>query len=70
MSATIQKIAVKESSAAKMLDMPTTDFRRLVQRGILPPPVTLGNNLERWRVSDIEAILDGSSALPDQDFEL
>lgn len=64
------QLAVRDTSAARMLDMSATDFRRLVQRGVFPPPVRLESGLERWRVSDIEAILSGKAAFPDEDIEL
>ena len=49
-------IAVAERTAAKMMDMKPSDFRRLVQSGSLPSPVRI-SGLERWRVSDLEAVL-------------
>ncbi|WP_280322696.1 helix-turn-helix transcriptional regulator [Sulfitobacter faviae] len=60
---------MREATAAKMLDMPLAEFRRLVAADALPPPCQLGGR-ERWRVKDIEAILNNSAALPDEDFEL
>lgn len=62
-------IAVRDTKAAAMLDMSATEFRRLVERGALPPPSRIGN-LERWRVDQIEAILRADAALPDEDFDL
>lgn len=59
-------IAAKDTTAAKLLDMPLRDFRRLVSHGALPPPVRIGEH-ERWRVADIEAILTGSAM--DEEFE-
>ncbi|RVV99724.1 hypothetical protein EKE94_03325 [Mesobaculum littorinae] len=64
-----QRIAVRETTAAAMLDMPATEFRRLVSVGALPQPCRIGRH-ERWRVDQIEAILSGGAALPDEDFEL
>jgi predicted DNA-binding transcriptional regulator AlpA len=61
-----QPIAVKENTAAAMLDMSTVEFRRLVGRGALPPPCEIGD-LARWRVSDLEAILIGTNQKPDDD---
>jgi len=57
-------IAAKDTTAAKLLDMPLKDFRRLVSRGALPPPVRIGEH-ERWRVAEIEAILSGSALQSD-----
>lgn len=62
-------IAVRDTKAAAMLDMSATEFRRLVERGALPPPSRIGD-LERWRVDQIEAILRADAALPDEDFDL
>jgi predicted DNA-binding transcriptional regulator AlpA len=52
-----------------MLDMPVAEFRRLVAADALPRPCRLGGH-ERWRVKDIEAILNGGASLPDEEFEL
>ncbi len=56
----IAPIAVAERTAAKMMDMTSSDFKRLVDAGSLPPPVSL-SGLERWLVSDLEAVLKGSA---------
>ncbi|MBZ4022881.1 hypothetical protein CKO11_10455 [Rhodobacter sp. TJ_12] len=60
-------LAVKEATAARMLDMRTNEFRRLVQLGALPQPIELAGQVLRWRVSDLEAILTG--AVPEEGFE-
>lgn len=60
-------LAVKEATAAQMLDMRTNEFRNLVQIGALPQPIDLAGQVLRWRVSDLEAILTG--AVPDEGFE-
>lgn len=62
-------LAVRERHAAEMLDMPLTDFRRLVSQGALPGPIVIGTH-ERWLVEHIRATLDGRAALPNGDFEL
>ncbi|TNE64441.1 hypothetical protein [Celeribacter ethanolicus] len=65
------QIAVTEKTAAAMLDMKPIEFRGLVQRGALPRPTTIAGTIERWRVADLEAIVNGTAARPkDQDFEL
>ncbi|KUP90937.1 helix-turn-helix transcriptional regulator [Tritonibacter horizontis] len=64
-----QPIAVRDTTAAKMLDLPATEFHKLVNAGALPKPCNLGHHV-RWRVSDIQAILDGHAARPSEDFEL
>ncbi|PIE10018.1 MAG: hypothetical protein CSA72_10410 [Rhodobacterales bacterium] len=62
-------ICLKESGAAKMLDLPVSEFLRLVGVGALPPPVMVGPH-QRWRLSDLEAIVNGTAALPDDGFEI
>ena len=62
-----QPLAVTESTAAAMLDMKPSEFRGLVQCGALPRPAQISDKIERWRVSDLEAILNGSAI--DNDFE-
>lgn len=62
-------IAVRDTTAAAMLDMPAAEFRRLVQRGALPPPVRIGGN-ERWRVDQLRDMLTATAARPDEDFDL
>ncbi|GAW34980.1 helix-turn-helix domain-containing protein [Roseovarius sp. A-2] len=66
MSLRAQPIAVKENTAAAMLDMSQAEFRRLVGRGALPPPCQIGEAV-RWRVADLEAILIGTKRKPDGD---
>ncbi|MCR8828050.1 helix-turn-helix domain-containing protein [Pseudosulfitobacter koreensis] len=65
-----QPIAVKDTTAAAMLDMPASEFRRLVDRGALPPPKEIGGTT-RWRVADLEAIMMGLAGKPgdNDDFE-
>lgn len=63
-------LAVREANAAHMLDMQRKDFRRLVSQGALPPPVQVAGEVELWIVDDLRAILTGSAARPEQDFEL
>lgn len=66
MSHRAQPIAVKENTAAAMFDMSATEFRRLVGCGALPPPCQIGEAI-RWRVADLEAILNGTKRKPDDD---
>lgn len=66
----ITPIAVGESSAARMLDFRPAEFSRLVEVGAMPPPVMI-NGFARWRVRDLEAILNGDAARPaEEDFEI
>ncbi|WP_422028073.1 hypothetical protein [Roseovarius sp.] len=66
----IQPLALRDTNAAKVLDMPTAKFRDLVKKGAMPPPVVLADGIERWRMSDLAAILDGTAARPDEDIEV
>ena len=63
----ISPIAVGEKTAAKMMDMTTAEFRRLVGSGSLPSPVRITGDFQRWRVSDLEAVLNGD-AMNEDDF--
>lgn len=63
-----QPIAVREVTAAAMLDMSASEFRRLVGRGALPPPKKIGG-ATRWRVAELEAVLFGHAAKPNEDQE-
>ena len=65
----MRPIAVKDVTAAAMLDMPVTEFRRLVRSGALPPALRIGKH-ERWMVDQLEAVLKAASTLPSEDFEL
>jgi predicted DNA-binding transcriptional regulator AlpA len=57
----------KERTAAKLLDMTTKEFRDLVSSGALPAPTKIGEDHERWNVSDLQAILSGKAM--DEDFQ-
>jgi predicted DNA-binding transcriptional regulator AlpA len=69
MTARPAPLAVGDATAAAMLDLPASEFRKLVAAGALPPPVRIGGH-SRWRVDQLTAILDGAAAKPEQDFEL
>lgn len=62
-------LAVRDRTAARMLDLPTSEFRNLVAQGALPPPIQIAQH-RLWRVDQIEAIVNGDAALPNQDLEL
>ena len=64
-----QPIAVRASTAASMLDLPIKDFMRLVADGALPPPVKIGMQ-DRWSVAQIEAVMRGDAAKPNDEFDL
>lgn len=59
-----------ENTAAKLLDMRPADFRALVNAGALPGPVRLNETVERWRVEDLDAILQGRLPKPREEFDL
>lgn len=65
-------IFATERSAAKLLDMKPSEFRHLVLNGALPPPIVIGGQFERWQVSTLESIVDGTAAQSrfNQDLEL
>lgn len=65
-------IFAKESTAAKLLDMGTQEFRKLVASGALPPPIKITKDCERWPVADLERLRSGAAALPStkEDIEL
>lgn len=64
-----RQIAVKDTTAASMLDLSASEFRRLVEAGALPQPCRIGGH-ERWRVDMLEAVVNGDAAKPEQEFEL
>ena len=64
-------VYARNATAARLLDMPVSRFRALVRQGILPPPVRIAD-MERWKIPEFLAILDGSAARPPrfEDIEL
>lgn len=58
MGARPQPLAVRDTTAARMLDMPASEFRRLVDLGGLPRPIMLGEHA-RWRFAEIKCIALG-----------
>ncbi|ARE38320.1 hypothetical protein RGUI_0179 [Rhodovulum sp. P5] len=62
-------IFVKETTAARLMDMKSAEFRALVERGHLPRPIEIGG-FRRWRVEELLAIADGKLARPDGGLEL
>ena len=71
MSAPRPTLAASERTAARLLDIQPKKFRELVGMGALPPPIRIAD-LERWRVDDLVAILEGRAARPadDEDIEI
>jgi hypothetical protein len=50
-----------EKTAAQLLDMKPADFRRLVERGRLPPPTLVGGEFERWDAQELYRIAKGDA---------
>ena len=51
-------IFASERTAASLLDMSVSEFRRLVAEGVLPGPCMLG----RWSVEELTRIMRGDAA--------
>lgn len=47
--------------AAAMLDLTPREFLRLVDKGALPRPVSIGGEHPRWNMRQIESILTGEA---------
>ncbi len=56
----IDRIAVAEKTAAKMMDLAPIEFRRLVSEGVLPRPRKVGP-FERWDADELKAVLRGDA---------
>lgn len=54
-------IFASEATAARLLDMRSADFRRLVQDGALPGPRETGGRV-RWDVAELRRIITGEAA--------
>jgi predicted DNA-binding transcriptional regulator AlpA len=67
MNSYARPLAVADKTAAAMLDMSSKVFWELVSCGALPGPKIIGNH-NRWVVSDLEAILNGEAARPEEAF--
>ncbi len=48
----------RDTNAARLLDMPVRDFRRLVECGSLPGPVRIAD-MERWDMEEVVEVLRG-----------
>lgn len=62
----VQPLFVRDTTAARMLDMKPCEFRQLVDAGALPGPV----RYERWDVDQIRSIMRGEAMKPKDTFEL
>ncbi|WP_226627927.1 hypothetical protein [Alloyangia pacifica] len=59
--ARIAPLFVNDRNAAALLDMKPTDFRGLVDNGVLPKPVSIGG-FDRWDVEQLQTIARGDAA--------
>jgi hypothetical protein len=50
-----------DRKAAALLDLKPSDFRGLVEEGVLPKPTKIGD-FERWDVEQLQAIARGEAA--------
>lgn len=50
----------QEKTAAKLMDMSTTEFIRLVEAGHLPKPRDIGG-IKRWDVAELARIAKGEA---------
>lgn len=53
-------IGANEATAARLLDMKTSEFRQLVRDGHLPPSRNIGGH-ERWDVEELRKIISGEA---------
>lgn len=56
----LEPIFASESSAARLLDMPPSQFRQLVAAGHLPPPVMIGQ-AKRFDVEELRRVIRGEA---------
>ena len=61
----LQPMFAGERSAAALLDMQPSEFRRLVEVGALPRPRRIGN-LERWDTAELYSIIRGDITSADE----
>lgn len=60
------QILAKDTTAAKMLDMRPSEFRRLVEGGFLPRGREVAPGMVRWPVEDLRRIVNGDAVGPDE----
>lgn len=58
----VAPILATEATAAKLLDMKSSEFRRLVEAGHLPRGREIAPGLVRWPVEDLRRIVAGEAA--------
>jgi len=66
---TLTPLFARDRTAAQLLDMTPSEFLDLVKAGALPRPTRVGE-VERWSVTDLDAILRGSKPELHDDFSL
>lgn len=57
----VTPIFAKEATAAKLMDMTTAEFRKLVRAGHLPPGREIAPGFIRWSADDLRAIVNGDA---------
>lgn len=57
--ASVQPIMVSAATAAKMLDLPFSEFKRLVAQGVLPRGREIAAGIIRYDVDSLRAISRG-----------
>lgn len=62
------QIAVKSRTAARLMDLPETQFLQLVSEGVLPRPRKIGP-FERWDADELRAVLRGDKIDPLEDVQ-
>lgn len=65
----VQPVFVRLETAAMLLDMIPKELADLVHHGALPGPRKIGAH-QRWSVEQIKAIVDGTAARPEDEFDL
>lgn len=59
--AELKPMFAKAATAARMLDLTTEEFERLVSQGSLPKPTLIGGDHTRWDLQEIYRILSGQA---------
>lgn len=63
----LNRLAVGETEAARLLSLTAREFAELVEAGSLPRPEMIGGKHARWPVARLEAVLTGANL--DEEFE-
>jgi excisionase family DNA binding protein len=57
---------LKLKQVSQVLQCSPSTVRRMVESGAIPPPLRLGG-LQRWRMSDLEAMVEAPKERPETD---